>query len=142
MRIKITLPEESCFKTDIAVRVGDVNYGGHLGNDSLLAFCHEARVRLFHAISVTEDDVGGVGIIMADAAVVYLAEAFVGDLLETELFASDWGRCGFDLYYLFTRKKDRREIARAKTGIVFFDYQAKKVAKTPADFQKRLRGLL
>ena len=44
-RIKLDLPERFPFSTELRVRITDVNYGGHMGNDSLLGLLHEARVR-------------------------------------------------------------------------------------------------
>ena len=98
-RIKLPLPDAFPFRTDLALRVGDINYGGHLGNDAVLALCHEARIRCLEQLGYSEMDIGGVGIIMSDAVVVYRSE----------------GRRG--------------EIARAKTGIVFYDYTRKKLAR-------------
>jgi hypothetical protein len=34
VRIKLTLPENFNFSTNIEVRVTDINYGGHHGDDS------------------------------------------------------------------------------------------------------------
>ena len=45
-RIKLTLPENFNFSTNIEVRITDINYGGHLGNDSVLEIIHEARIRM------------------------------------------------------------------------------------------------
>ena len=42
-RIKLNLPEQFLFSTNIAVRITDINYGGHVGNDSFLSLIHEAR---------------------------------------------------------------------------------------------------
>ncbi|MCY4524288.1 MAG: thioesterase family protein [Halobacteriovoraceae bacterium] len=140
-KVKISLPSRPLFKTNITLRVTDLNYGGHLGNDSVLSLCHEARYRLFRAVEASERDVGGAGIIMADAAVVYQAEAFAADILETVLFMDDWGKFSFDLYYLFTRKQDGKPVAKAKTGIVFFDYNARKIVRVPADFKNGLEKL-
>jgi len=44
-RIKIEIPDKFIYKTEIPIRITDINYGGHLGNDSLLSIIHEARVR-------------------------------------------------------------------------------------------------
>ena len=44
-RVKLEIPELLPFATELEVRVGDVNYGGHLGNDALLGLLHEARIR-------------------------------------------------------------------------------------------------
>ena len=44
-RIKLTLPERFPFTTTIPIRITDLNYGGHVGNDTVLALLHEARVQ-------------------------------------------------------------------------------------------------
>ena len=35
-RIKLELHEILIYSTEIPVRITDINYGGHLGNDSIL----------------------------------------------------------------------------------------------------------
>ena len=44
-RVIVELPKKFIFSTDIAVRISDINYGGHLGHDSIISLIHEARVR-------------------------------------------------------------------------------------------------
>ena len=46
-RVKLTLPDACHFHTEVAVRIGDINYGGHLGNDAVLSLAHEARLQYF-----------------------------------------------------------------------------------------------
>ena len=118
-----------------------MNYGGHMGNDTVLSLCHEARSRLFHFADASEKDVGGASIIMADAAVMYLAEAFAADILEATLSMDNWGKFGFDLFYLFVRQQDNKIIAKAKTGIVFFNYDTKKIARSPVHFKQKLETM-
>jgi acyl-CoA thioesterase FadM len=130
-RVQIGLPQSWFFRTRIEVRVTDVNYGGHLGNDRVLGLAHEARVRWLASCGMSEKDVGGVGLIMADAALVFRAEAFLGDELEVELGAAEVRRSSFDLVYLLTRPADGAEIALVKTGMVCFDYAARKVVRLP-----------
>jgi acyl-CoA thioesterase FadM len=113
------------------VRVTDVNYGGHLGNDRVLGLAHEARVRWLASCGLSEKDVGGVGLIMADAALVFRGEAFLGDELEVAVGAIEVRRSSFDLVYLLTRPVDAVEIALVKTGMVCFDYTARKVSRLP-----------
>jgi acyl-CoA thioester hydrolase len=38
------------------------------------------------------------------------------------------------------RSSSQREVARGKTGIVFFDYAARKVAPVPANFRARAQA--
>jgi acyl-CoA thioester hydrolase len=138
MRVHIDLPEYWLFRTHLTVRVGDINYGGHLGNDRVLAFAHEARVRWLAELGLSEKDVGGVGLIMADAVLTYHREAFMGDELQIALGAADVRRSSFDLIFWFSRLDDGEEIARVKTGMVCFDYDARKAARLPADFARCL----
>ncbi|SFL73622.1 Acyl-CoA thioesterase FadM [Desulfomicrobium norvegicum] len=130
-RVQIELPESWLFRTRLSVRVTDVNYGGHLGNDRVLGLAHEARVRWLASCGLSEKDVGGVGLIMADAALVFRGEAFLGDELDVAVGAIEVRRSSFDLVYLLTRPADAVEIALVKTGMVCFDYSLRKVSRLP-----------
>ena len=140
-RIKIEIPKKFIFKTEIPIRITDINYGGHLGNDSLLAIVHEARVRFLNLLGYTESNVEGVGIIMIDAAVQYKAEGFYGDELIVEVAVNDFSAIGCDIVYRLTNKKSNKEIALAKTGIVFFDYEKRKTAPFPSSFKKKIEEI-
>lgn len=133
-RIKLDLPAEFPFATELRVRITDVNYGGHMGNDSLLGLLHEARVRFLAHYGLSELDIGGAGLIMADSVIVYKSEAFPGETLVIEVGVTDFSRRGCDFVYRVTEKTSGREVARAKTGIVFFDYQQRTVQKVPQRF--------
>jgi acyl-CoA thioester hydrolase len=134
-RIKLDLPEKFDFSTEIAVRISDINYGGHLGHDSVLSLTHEARLRLLRKYDFTEIDIEGSGLIISDVAIVYKSEAFYGETLKIEVATSDFSKYGCDFIYKITEKVTGREIARAKTGIVFFDYENRKVAPVPEKFK-------
>jgi acyl-CoA thioesterase FadM len=139
-RIRIDLPETFDFSTDLRVRIGDVNYGGHLGNDALLSLLHEARVRFLNGLGFSEGDAGGAGIIMTDAAIVYRAEAFQGETLRIDIAVGELTRHGCDFIYRVTNRETGKEVARAKTGIVFFDYRRRKIVRVPDAFRARLRS--
>ena len=131
-RVKIDLPENPVFRAVVPVRITDINYGGHVGNDSLLSLLHEARVQFLSHCSFSEHDVGGRGIIMSDAILVYKAEIFYGTTLAIDIGVTDVQAHGADITYRIMNGE--QEVARAKTGIVFFDYEKKKIAKTPQEF--------
>ena len=133
-RIKIELPEKFIFSTEIPLRITDINYGGHLGNDSVLSLAHEVRIRFFNEHGFEEKDIAGVGIIMVDAAVQYNAEGFYGDVLIIELGIRDITRTGCDIVYQLTNKKTGKSLATVKTGIVFFNYERRKVVPIPEEF--------
>jgi acyl-CoA thioester hydrolase len=135
-RIRLDLPASFPFRTTLTVRVTDLNYADHLGNDALLGLLQEARVRFLGSLGYSELEVEGVGILMADCAIVYKAQGLRGDRLDIEIAAGDFTRVGCDLFYL-VKKEDGTELARAKTGIVFFDYAHGAVRPVPDRFRAR-----
>lgn len=139
-RVEIELPETFPFATELPVRIGDVNYGGHLGNDAVLSLVHEARVRFFARHGWTELDVGGPGIIMVDAAIVYAAEGVWGMNLRAEIAVAELRTRRCDLVYRLTDAATGKEIARAQTGIVFFDYSARRIVHVPEAFRRACGG--
>ncbi|SMC28178.1 4-hydroxybenzoyl-CoA thioesterase [Andreprevotia lacus DSM 23236] len=139
-RLKLDLPAHCDHATCIAVRITDLNYGGHLANQALLALMQEARVGFLAALGFSELGSDTLpGIILADVAVVYRSEAFAGEQLTFELAADEMGRSSFDLYYRI--RAAEREVAQAKTSIVFFDYAKRKSVAIPAAFIEALQGL-
>ncbi len=136
-RIKIDLPGSFVFSTTIPVRITDINYGGHLGNDALLSIVHEARLQFLTESGYSEIDIEGRSIIMADAAIVYKSEVFYGDTLRVEIAVIDFGRVNCDIVYRVSNDQTGKEIARVKTGIVFFDYDARKPVAIPEGFREK-----
>jgi 4-hydroxybenzoyl-CoA thioesterase len=139
-RVKINLPENLNFKTEIPLRISDINYGGHLGNDKILSLVHEARVRFLKELGYSEMNVEGYGIIMIDALVEYKSEAFYGDTVLIEAGIGDIDKIGFDIFYRMLNKASGKEIALVKTGILIFDYGKRKIAAVPEAFVEKLKA--
>ena len=118
-RVEIELPDEYHFSTEIAVRISDINFGGHLGHDAVLTLMHEARARLFKHHGYEELNVEGLGIIMADVGIVYRSEAFFGDVLKFDLAVAEFTSKGCGILYRLSMAEDGREVARGRTGLVF-----------------------
>lgn len=140
-RINIDLPHHFDFETEISVRASDLNYGGHLGNDTLLTLLQEARIHFYRSLGF-KDEVsfeGSVGQIITDAAIQYKSEAFLGDILVVAIATRDFNKYGFDLVYRVTNKQTATEVARGKTGIICFDYSKRKIATIPPSLLSRLR---
>ena len=133
-RIKLELPEKMLFSTEIPVRITDINYGGHLGNDSILSIVQEARVRFLNKYNYSEKNIEGLGIIMTDCAIVYKSESFYGDTLEIKIGLKDFFKYGCDIYYQIINKKTAKDVALIKTGIMFFDYEKRKRDRVPERF--------
>ena len=139
-RIKIIFPEHFIVTLSIPVRITDINYGNHVGNDAFVAIIHEARMQWLQQHGYTELQVEGIGLIMSDLAIEFKNESFYGDTIEVKLGAGEISRVSFELYYQMTTKKNGETIvlAQAKTGMVCYDYPAKKVAGIP----ERLKAIL
>ena len=136
-RIKLDLPTNFHFTTEISIRISDINYGGHLGNDAVLSILHESRIRLLMEHGYSEFNVEGVGIIMTDSAIIYKSEAFYGESLRIQIAVQDFSKYGCDIYYLVRERESGREIVKAKTGIAFFNYEERKLAAVPEKFQQQ-----
>lgn len=133
-RIELKLPTDFSFSTELQVRITDVNYAGHMGNDIVVSLMHEARYRFMAHHGFEELNVEGLGVIIADNVILYKSEAFAGEILMIDVAVTDFNKYGCDFVYRMTEKTSGREVARAKTGIVFFDYQTRAVQKVPQSF--------
>jgi len=135
-RITLDLPDSYIFATDIPLRITDINYGNHLGNDAVLSLAHEARVRFIVSHGFTEVNIDGCGIIMTDAAVVFKSQGTYGQTVRIEIALADPGPLGCDFLYKLSDAETGKEIARVKTGIVFFDYSNNRLVRMPDSFKK------
>jgi acyl-CoA thioester hydrolase len=136
-RIKLPLPTKIDFEMCLTLRVGDMNYGGHMGNDSVLTLAHEARVQFLSSLGLKEIDFYGFSLLMADSAVVYKKQAFYGDNLIIQISVSELYPYGFELLYLIKDKDSDLEVARVKTGLVCYNHKTKKIINLPIEFHDK-----
>lgn len=132
-RIKIDLPEKFSFSTSIAIRITDLNYGNHVGNDAVLSIIHEARMQFLKSFGYTELEFAGVGMIMSDVAIEFKNELFYGDVVIASVTADGFSKAAFDIYYKLEKESADKIIlvAVAKTGMVCYDYTRKKIVQLP-----------
>lgn len=134
-RTKIDLPGEFSFSCVIPVRITDINYGGHVGNDTVLSIIHEARMQYFQSFGFTEMNFAGVGMIMANVAIEFKSELFYGDKVIASVSATDFSKIGFELVYRLEKEQDgiRKNVALARTGMICYDYEKKKIVAVPEE---------
>jgi acyl-CoA thioester hydrolase len=139
-RIRIELPEQFHFTTNIPVRITDINYGDHVGNDTILSIIHEARMQFLQHHGLTELDLGGPGIIMSDVGIQFKHELFYGDIVIASVAAGAFSKVAFDLYYKLEKRSGENMllVAAAKTGMVCYDYDRKKTVSVPEAVVKKL----
>lgn len=140
--IKIDIPEgEARAVVRLPVRITDINYGNHLGNDSMVSMLHEARLQFLQQHGFTEMDADGIGLIMKDIAVNFRSESFYGDELIISIWPDQISRASFQLKYKAICHRDDGEIliAEAQTTMVCYDYTNRKVAAMPTGLKNILQ---
>lgn len=139
-RLKIELPEKLVATVSIPVRITDINYGNHLGHNSLVEIIHEARVQFLNQHGFTELNIADTAVILKDLLVEFINESFYNDLLEIKIFSGEITRVSFELFYeIAVNMKERKMIiALAKTAMVCYNYEIKKVRSVPT----QLRSIL
>jgi acyl-CoA thioester hydrolase len=136
-RAKLELPTNFPFWTEIPIRISDINYGGHLGNDAVLSIVHEARIQFLRNLGYTELDIEGTGIMMTDATIIYSSEGFYGDVLKIEVGTTDFQITHCNVVFRLTNATTHKEVARVKTCIAFFNKQTRKISAVPDAFRKK-----
>jgi acyl-CoA thioester hydrolase len=141
-RIKLELPTTFPFQTQIPVRITDLNYGGHVGNDTILTIIHEARMQFLRQYGYTEMKFGNAGMIMSDVAIEFKNELFYGDTVKAFVALTDISKVSFNFYYKLEKETDGKAllVAVAKTGMVCYNYDLGKIAPFPAEIVQRLSG--
>jgi len=130
-RVKILFPDYNpLYTATIPVRIGDINYGNHVGNDAILSVIHEARMQMLRGSGYTEMKIAGTSMIMADVMIAYKGEAFYGDTLLVKNYTGEVSGSTFTFLYHISTTRDgaHKDIAHAKTGMVCFDYDTRKIA--------------
>jgi acyl-CoA thioester hydrolase len=127
---------EFCYPITIQPR--DINYGGHLGVDSLVSIVGTARAYIFKSIGLSEGNIGDnrAGIIMTDFVVNLRAEGFMFDNLEVYTHIGELTKKGFRFFHKITRGASL--VALVESGFLAYDYTAKKVTSVPEKFSNAL----
>ena len=134
-RLTLELPENFVFQCRQVVRVTDLNYANHLGNDAMISLLHEARSQFLCHYGFSESDIGGLGLMVTDLATIYKAECFGGDELTFEVGVMDFNKYGCDVIYRVTKDQGKTLVVKAKNGVVFFDYHVRQLARVPDIFR-------
>lgn len=139
-RLKIQLPKKFLASVSVPVRITDINYGNHVGNHAIVEIIHEARVQFLKENNFTELEVAGTSLIMSELLVEYKKEAFYKDVLQIDLYCGEISKVSFEIFYKISAKRNQQEIiiALAKTAMVCYDYEVKKVSNLPEELKSIL----
>ncbi|MCB0736396.1 MAG: thioesterase family protein [Bacteroidetes bacterium] len=138
-RTKITFPDKIHFTTKLSVRVTDLNYGNHMGNDAFVGLMQQARILMLNKFGLSELNVGeNTSLIQGDLVVTYHAEGHLNDEIEFNLAIDDISNSSFDIYYQATNLNKNKLLALAKTRMVCFSYEQSKTLPVPESFRMLL----
>ncbi len=131
--MKIKVPGEWKFSTEIQIRITDLNYGNHLANQNFLAFAQEGRMRFFQEFGFSELNFGSTSLIQADAAIIFKGEGFYKDRIRIHLQAERTGNSSFNLFYELSNADSQKTLALIRTAMVCYNYELKKVVAIPEE---------
>lgn len=117
----------------IPVRITDVNYGAHVGNDAWVSLIHEARVQYLQALGFAENHFGAYKLILSRLEVKYKQQVFYPDHLSVTVATCAIKSCSFNLVYHVKNQHDQ-VVLQAVTEMVCFDYEHNKIRRLPASF--------
>ena len=142
-RTEVDLPEPFLFTTQISIRISDINYGGHAGNDTILSLAHEARIQFLKKARYRELDIEGIGLIMTDTAIEYKSELFHEEVVFISVKAINFSKSAFDIFYKMEKENgdERKLVAKIKTGMLGYDYTKKKIVAIPENAVKKIESL-
>lgn len=128
------------FVTDyFTIRIGDINYGGHMGNDKALLLFQDARISFLNSLGYSELDIGeNAGIILAEVYLKFKKEIFLNDNVRVIVKISDIKETSFRMNYSVFKQGDDKEAITGYTKIVSFYYPNKKVVPIPKDFLQKI----
>ena len=126
-----------CFQFSYRVGVADINYGGHVANSAVLNFFQDARIEYLANLGpYSEADLGGCGMIMPEAHVLYRKEMFLGDPLQIGVRSVNLKRSSWVMEYRIER--EGQLTAEGETPLVCFNYQTRKPCRIPSEFRTAL----
>ena len=127
--------------SEYTVGIGDINYGGHMGNDKALQVFHNARINFLEQLGYSELNMGNnIVVIVVEANVKYKKEVFLHDILETVVWVSKIDGLKWTISYDTKRKNDNKIVLTGSTVMFCYDYHRKKIDKIPEDFLAKISG--
>ncbi len=128
------------FISKYQVRISDINYGGHMGNERALLAFQQARIEWLKTLGLSEMNIGeGRGLIQRRANVEYLKEVSLGDVLDVSIYPSEIKGSYFVLAHEVTNQ-DGFTVLTGNVTLGSFDYSSKKLAKIPNTLREVLEN--
>lgn len=120
------------FFIPMAIRIGDINYGNHVGYQNFFLFFQDARIAYLNQFGYSEMDIAGFPMIVAEAHCKYRKELRLGDRIVVKCRVSRIEKRRFEMSY---RVEKQSQISATGTTInMCIDRQQKKIVSLPQAF--------
>jgi acyl-CoA thioester hydrolase len=133
--------EEFKFFAQLEVRISDINYGGHLGNDRFLSLCQDARIQYLKQFGYSEAHIGSqIGLIMLESHLFYIKQVSLGEVLCVGVRIGEIKSRKFTMEYNIHRLSDKMNVAYGHTIMTGFDYEQQKIVQLPVEFIDKIKA--
>lgn len=111
------------FYHPIEVRYGDLDPQAHVNNASFLTYMEQARIAYIQALGLWDGRTFmDIGIILAEAQVVYRAPIYYGQKVRAGVRVSKIGTKSLTMEYVLEDIESSLQLATGKTILVTYDY--------------------
>lgn len=125
------------FSIPIKVRIGDLNYGNHVGYQNYFLFFQDARIGYLRQFNYSEMDIEGYGMIISAADCRYKKELLLDDVIEVKCRVSNITPMLFRMDYQIDRSGELCAIGT--TTNLCYDYKARQRVNLPEGFIQSIK---
>lgn len=122
------------YHLDQQVRVTDLNYGDHLGIPQLCGMAHNARLCFLKSLGLSESDIGGPQIMVAESNITIKKQCLHGDILRFYVTLEPISRTQFKC--VISVLNQNVVVANIEDRLICYDYSRKRPVAIPDSFYK------
>ena len=123
----------SIYEYDIEVWFGDLDSFGHVNNARIFTYLEAGRFKYFKERLGSLD---GVEFVLARVEVDFIAPINLGDIVKVKMWVGEVRNSSWE--FLYSVEKDGREVVKAKSVQVWYDFRKNKSKPIP----ERIREVL
>jgi acyl-CoA thioester hydrolase len=127
------------FYHPIEVRYGDLDPQAHVNNASFLTYMEQARINYIQALGLWDGHTFmEIGIILAEAQVVYRAPIYYGQKVRAGVRVSKLGTKSLTMEYVLEDDESGLCLATGKSVLVTYDYHRACSIPIPDEWRQRI----
>lgn len=139
-KLDLKMPTNYPFNHEMVIRKTDISKDLHVSFATIMDIVFEGHLRFFKFLGYDIHDVHGLGLIFADASVVYRGELLADDVVKIEVGADNFFEKGCDLFFHLTKNSGKELVSDVKIRMLFYDYSLKKVVSIPEGFREKIES--